>query len=201
MRLLKWLPGVALACLPAVGSAVDEISLEARREGEVFHLSFEYHIDAPAARVRALVTDPARLEELSPSTEVSRVERDPATGRERLHLELRPCVLIFCRHLTKVSLIEQRPDGSIVYRAMPERSDFRSAVETLRIVAAGEGTRVSYRARLIPKFFVPPLIGDWLVARTFGRDVAATARNVERVLAGGEPHPGGDTAPAPLGPR
>ncbi|MDH3639481.1 MAG: hypothetical protein OES09_13630 [Gammaproteobacteria bacterium] len=101
-------------------------------------------------------------------------------------LLLRPCVwVVFCKNLRKVSVVYE--DGSeIVYHADPSVSDFLEARE--RLLVEDDSTRPSstlltYRARLIPKFVVPPLIGPWLIKRQIMRDLRITSGRVEFLAA------------------
>ncbi|MDX1378591.1 MAG: hypothetical protein R3307_07065, partial [Anaerolineales bacterium] len=92
---------------------------------------------------------------------------------------------IFCRRIRKVTDATVAQDGSILHRTIASESDFSFAEEQLTIHAGvrHQGTRAGYHAELVPKFFVPPLIGPWLVRRQIISDLTETAASVERIAA------------------
>lgn len=77
--------------------------------------------------------------------------------------------------------VQTEGDGEIVGQALPSASDFRELREHWRIVPDDSGTRVHYAATMMPKFFVPPLIGPWLIKATLRRELATSARRIERL--------------------
>lgn len=155
---------ILLAGLPGLGgmSAAQAMTLvesDVQHENGSYRVSFEFTVDAPTNRVRALMSDFIRFDRLVASITEIRVVEGAPSGRTRLKLVINDCVLFFCRSLTRVEDIVTEPNGDIVTTVLPEHSDFSFAVERWRIVPNGTGTRVYYNAQLTPSIFIPPLIG------------------------------------------
>ncbi len=172
-----------ISCSTITVLAADVTSAMVTHVNGVYKVSFEVSINADPQRVLYVVTDYDNLHELSGTVVSSKVlARDG--GRTRLDLVLRPCVWrIFCRTIRKVTDATVAQDGGILHRTIASESDFSFAEEHLTIHAGPEhqGTWARYDAELVPKFFVPPLIGPWLVRRHIINDLTETATAVERV--------------------
>ena len=161
-----------ISCSTLTVSAADVTSAMVTHVNGVYKVSFEVSINADPQRVREVVTDYDNLHALSGTVVSSKVlTRDG--GRTRL------------RTIRKVTDATVAKDGGILHRTIASESDFSFAEEHLTIHAGPEnqGTRARYDAELVPKFFVPPLIGPWLVRRQIINDLTETANAVERVAA------------------
>lgn len=164
-----------------VGASVDRVE-------DRYHVEFVVLIEGEVDRLRGIVTDYAHLDELSPTVVASRLLSGRRGGDARIEVILRPCVLmVFCRTLTKVSDAQVEPDMQRVrYIAVPGLGDFEEGRETITMTQESiDGTpivRFSYSAVFKPGFYIPPLIGSWLVRRAIVDDLEATSRRVERML-------------------
>ena len=54
-------------------------------------------------------------------------------------------------------------DGNIDTLTLPEQSDFSYAHEHWQISGEGQRTRILYRAEMTPSFYVPPLVGAYIL--------------------------------------
>jgi hypothetical protein len=162
------------------------------RTPDGYEVDFSVRLAGTVADLRDVVTDYARFAELSPTVESSRIIRggQQAGGRAaRVELKLRPCVfVVFCRTVVKVSDASIDSSGQrLSFVAVPALSDFHEARETVTFRDDSSGgrrlVRFSYSAVLKPKFFVPPIIGPWLVRHRIIKDLVTTSERVERILA------------------
>jgi len=154
------------------------------RDGQ-FRTRYEVVVAAPLGAVRRLLNDYAHADRLSPIVRSSEVLARFPDGGLRLRLVTRPCVLFFCKTLIKVQDIEPRRGDTVVSHVV-DAGHFRSGVERWRTTAADGGTRIIYQAEVRPDFFVPPLIGPWLIESAVDRLLNQVAETVER-RAGGIP--------------
>jgi len=183
---------LAAACFligwAASADAAEIVTARVEQTGDRYRVDFVVLIDGRAERLRRIVTDYTRLHELSPAVVSSRLLSGRGGGDARIEVVLRPCVLIvFCKTITKVSDSYVEADASRVrYVSVPGLSDFREGRETISMiqVSADGGPRVRFRynAVLIPGFYVPPLVGPWLIRRAIIKDLETTSRRVERLL-------------------
>jgi hypothetical protein len=187
VRAAPWLAVGALlaaAALLGVRSArTAEVALaEVTHADGRYRVSFEARLAAEAGAVRALLFDYAHLDRLSPTVVASRLVPDPAgRGLGRLHLTQRACVLLFCRRLQRTMQVERGADGDTLTLVDGEENDFREAHERWQVVADGGAARVRFDAEYVPRFYVPPLVGPWLVRRHVLAALEDTAANAERL--------------------
>lgn len=181
---MRWFPLFVCILVPGMlwadaGQAASVQEIDVQRAGDAYTVRFDTRLDAPADAVWRAVTDLANLKELSPRTIESTVLAPVEGADARLRLVLRPCILIYCKRIVKVSEV-RFGDGEIRFSGIPELSDFSRAEERLQVDRAGEGTRLRYTAELVPTFRAPPLIGPWLIRRALRGDLIAMGERVER---------------------
>lgn len=178
----------AVAALAPAADAAEIVAAGVDRVQESYHVEFVVMIDGTVERVREIIMDHGRLDEISPSVKSSRLVGGGRGLDPRIEVVLRPCVMIvLCRTITKVSDIRIEPQTyRIHYEAVPGLGDFHEARETITMKQASrEGVprvRFSYTAVLKPAFYVPPLAGPWLIRRAIVRDLAEATRRVERMI-------------------
>jgi len=173
---------VLVFCIEAtIAAEVTRASVE--HQGGVYRVSFEVNLEAEPDRVREIVEDYDKLRELTPTVVHSEV-LSREDGRVRLDLRLRPCFWrIFCRSMRKVTDVTMMQDGSFHHRTVASESDFSFAEERLWIQAGAShnGTHARYEAELVPKFFIPPFIGPWLVRKQIVNELTTTANKIEQI--------------------
>lgn len=156
---------------------LDETSIQ--HAGGAYTVSFDMRLDADARTVRALMTDYGQLHRLSDIVTESRVLDVLGPDSQRIQLNMRACVWVFCRTVRRVQDVTLRANGDLTTRVVPERSDFSHGAERWRIIATGGGTRIRYDAQLTPRFFVPPLLGPYLVKQAIRRELVSAAQRLE----------------------
>jgi hypothetical protein len=157
---------VAAAALLAVLSAVyagEVLETEVLHDAGKYTVRFDVRLAAPPDRLKRYLIDYDNYATYFASVKESRVLTRTPDGMLRVKLQLHSCVLFFCRTVNLVRDITEQADGTITARIDPAQSDFRETTEQWRITAENGSTRLQYRAELIPAFYVPPLIGPWLV--------------------------------------
>jgi hypothetical protein len=74
------------------------------------------------------------------------------------------------------------PNGDIVTTVVPGEGNFRRGATVWRIEALSARTsRITMEADQEPDFFVPPVIGPFIMKRKFQREVTETTRRIEEV--------------------
>jgi Polyketide cyclase / dehydrase and lipid transport len=173
---------LALGLLAPAGAAAAVIErLETTHAGDRYTLSFDVVLDAERSKVWQIMTDYEHLPRVSHVIVESHLLKSPDPERPRVGVTLRACVLIFCKTMKKVVDIEARPQSDITVTGVPELSDFSYSVERWRVSAEDGKTRLRYHAEMVPDFFIPPVIGPWLVRHFLEREIKATAIKVEEL--------------------
>jgi len=175
---------MVVLCMPVPFSqAAETIEVQVEHGDGAYHIYFEILINAPRNRVYEILTDYANLQELSPGIVRSELLSGEAGGDARVDITLKPCVWILCKSMHKVSTITINAYGAIVYTTVPEASDFKRGKEQVIVQETRQPgqTRVTYNASLVPDFFVPPLVGSWLMRKHIIRNLEVSNRRVEKL--------------------
>ena len=159
--------------------ALDEADVSIEKEGRAYRIHMAFHVPARVDQIKSVLTDFAHPSRLSAAVTAREVlgEQD---GAVRVRTEFRDCVVFFCKtmmlvHDVSVSAIEVRAD------VVAEGSDFRNGFLRWSINGLGDGnSHVVFDAVMEPEFFVPPLIGSFLVGKALRKQALATAQNLVR---------------------
>jgi hypothetical protein len=166
-----------LVASPAL--ALDEADVSIEREGRAYRIHMAFHVPARVDQIKSVLTDFAHPSRLS-SAVTSRDVLGPHAGAVRVRTEFRDCVVFFCKtmmliHDVTVSENDVRAD------VVSEGSDFRNGFLRWSINGLGDGgSHVVFNAVMEPDFFVPPLIGSFLVGKALRKQALATAQNLVR---------------------
>lgn len=169
----------AAPCCPAA----EIVEVQVEQDSGAYHIYFEILIDAPRDRVYDVLSDYENMRELSPGIIKSEVLSGGAGDNAEIDLTLKPCVWILCRKMRKSSKVTINAYGAIVYTTIPESSDFKNGREQVIIKATQDParSRVTYNASLEPDFFVPPLIGSWLIRKHVRQNLEVSMERVEKL--------------------
>ena len=157
-----------------------------RHEAGVYRLSVSARIEAPQAAVYSAITDYDNLAAINPSIVSSQAfaTADPRTHRVRSVIKV--CILMFCKQVVQLQRVVQLDSRSIEAVILPEGSDFRAGFARWQFGGDDATTELHFSEELEPDFWVPPVIGPWLIERELVRQVAATARYIEQQGTPGE---------------
>lgn len=164
-----------------IAAANDVRDLQVTYELGRYHVSFDAMLNAPISKTRPLMIEPANWPRLSDIVTDAHVIGPLANGAQEVRIVFNACVLLFCKTLLKVEELYRLDDGDIITLALPEQSDFSYAGEHWRISGDDTHTHVRYEAELVPSFYVPPLIGPYLLESKLQALLTETARNLERL--------------------
>lgn len=173
---------IAATCLFAHAAATmgAQVTInEIVRNGDRYDVTFDVRIAAPMDRLKYYLTDYANYSQYFHSIRESTLLDGAPAAAQRVRLRLEACVWFFCRSLTFVKDVAVAADGEIRARIEPALSDFEEATEHWRVTPIGNETRLQYRAALVPDFFVPPLIGPWLLKRQIHSSLISGAEKLE----------------------
>ena len=86
-------------------------------------------------------------------------------GRPQYYTRNEACVAFFCKSMVREGVVEFERYEFIKASVIPDKSDFHYSNERWTFHEEGEGTVVVYDIEFSPKFFVPPLIGPYMIKR------------------------------------
>lgn len=174
---------LAALTLADVAGAGDIEHAEIGFEGATYRYVFITLLDGPADAVRAVVTDFERLGRINENITASKVLERYDDGSFKRLLRLEPCVIGICFELDFVERVVI--DGpAISTTIVPGEGNFLEGSAQWRIDAVGpRRTRLQVRATQTPDFWIPPVIGPWVLKRVFLREVTETSERIERLAA------------------
>ena len=141
-------------------------------------------IDAPPRAVYDTITDYPALPAVTPSIRSAEVLQVLGRGRHRIRTVTEACILIFCKNVRLVQDVEQREAWQLEAVTLPEVSDFKSSLARWRLLPVEGGTELHFTQVFEPDFWVPAVIGPWMIERLLVEEVRATTAYIERRFAG-----------------
>jgi len=179
----RWPLGLLLCfALPAYAAQVS--SVQVTRNGTHFLIGMHIAIDAPAQAVFRALQDYAAMARYNPDLRSVRIEPTSTPDRVRLFTAIHTCVLIFCKTMRQEQIMTAtaRPDGGVLDAELVG-GDFRGGggrwtvgpCRTARAV-----TCVDVRLELVPAFWVPPVIGPWVIRRKMDEEALRTSAGLEQ---------------------
>jgi hypothetical protein len=108
------------------------------------------------------------------------IERDQAQHTATLETTLRACVGPICRNVKRIERVEESP-GALVAITDATRSDMELGETRMKLESTEDGrTRVIYRTRLKPAFWIPALVARRIMLETLEDATIDLFRNVEK---------------------
>lgn len=168
-----------LSAAPAGAGEVIEVNVE--RFDHRYVVEIDARFRASAERLRQLLTDFPNLHRVNASIRRSEVLETLSPQQHCVRTEAKVCVALICRDIVQVQDVSVLPDGNLVATIRPSLSDFRYGIARWEFRSEGAATRMHFRSEIEPAFWVPPLIGPWLVRRALQAEAIKTIANVERL--------------------
>jgi hypothetical protein len=147
----------------------------------VYHLALAMIVDAPFTDVRYVITDYVHVYRIDPSIVDSEVLGKPGASVTRVKTLVNDCVFSFCRGILRVEDVREVGDDDIYTVIVPRLSNVRSGAAHWQILPLGARTRINYGMTLDPGFFVPPLIGGYIVEKKLQDETLICMNNIERI--------------------
>ena len=168
-----------LLLMPAAVPAGDILASSVSHEGTVYTLSVTARIDAPLDTVYRSITDFDNLAAINPAIEESELLATPTVDTRRVRSVIRVCILMFCKRVEQVQDVTLLEGYAIEAVILPQGGDFRSGLAHWQLTASGASTEMLFTNTFEPDFWVPPVIGPWLIKRKLIREVTETAMYIE----------------------
>lgn len=159
--------------------AAELLEFEFERDRQRYEVVSSAYIDVPPEGVYIVLTDYAQLHRVSSLVvESANLGLDKA-GRQLVYTHNKGCLAMFCRSLEKVEHLEAEPYSLITTTALPERSDVAYSHSEWRLRKEGRGTRLDYHLITDINFWVPPVIGNYVLSRWLKKGAARAIKRIE----------------------
>lgn len=179
-----WLTTISMVFLLGPGyvntlAAAELINLDTNYKKGIYTVRLEMELDVTAGHVKQVLTDYHQLHLLNPSIVESRLLSFSDYGYARVFTRVKSCVLFYCREFTRVEDVYQSASGDLVALIVPEQSDFKAGQAVWRITEYGNRTLLVYEASMQPDFFIPPVIGSYLVEEKVKDELLVSFNRIE----------------------
>jgi hypothetical protein len=173
---VRWLL-LASCLLPPPPAAAEDVAVRIERAGDEFILEGAFHVAVAPAVAWAVLTDyegmPAFVEDLRESRVVER-DGDRLRVVQRGVTRLGPFSFDYDVE-REVTLESGHALHSRALRGNVKKLDMHTLVDP-----EGAGTRIRFRAAMIPDFWVPPLVGARLIRARFERQFDSLLKEMRR---------------------
>jgi hypothetical protein len=166
-----------LCCTPLAAAQIETLKVD--HADAHYRVSMRVMLDVPAARAYAVFADPLNLQRINPA--VQEVQQLPD---DQLYTRVRVCAGIFCKTLRQQQQMRYAPraDGGHIWaQVIPQESDLRSGSAQWEFRAMGERTQLQFDADLEPSFWIPPLLGPWIVENSMREEAQRTSSGIENL--------------------
>ncbi len=188
-NLLKGLFLTAL-CMSSinVGGAVLRSVSVTLQEGR-YHLTSETLFGVSQDDLYAVLIDYELFEKFTSAIVASRNVEPGADGRPRFYTRMEGCVLFYCKTFVRNGYLLLTPKHDIVAVSDPDESDFNYSRERWRLSSENDGTLMIYEFEMEPRFWVPPLIGPYVMKRALQSGATRAVNRIEALARGEQPRP------------
>ena len=135
-------------------------------------------LDAPTDAVEAVLRDYEGYKALDARILEAKVIERPQAHVAILKTTLRVCLGPFCRNVKRIERVEAAPLELTAWTDA-SRSDVKFGETHMTLSAAGGRTRLNYRTRIVPDFWVPAVGGRRWLLNTLEDATTALLTNVE----------------------
>jgi hypothetical protein len=187
LRELRAWAVLALLCLAtAQAYAAQVFGVQVTRDGARFLIQMHLVIDAPAPAVFLALRDYAAMPRYNSDLRAVRVEPTAEPNRVQLFAIIDTCVLFFCKaiHQEQVMTATSNASGGILQAELVSRGgDFKGQGRwTVKPCRSDRSPScVDVGIELVPVFWMPPVIGPWLIRRKMSEEAQRSAAGLEQL--------------------
>jgi len=188
---------ILLLCISVTNiQAADMTKMEVSRKGKRFYLDSSLLLDVPINKIYAVLTDYNNMHHFSRGIKQSQEVTPAADGTRRVYSHLQGCVAFLCRSVEKVELLSTIENQRIQTLLLPELSknvrwnktewDLSEVVVRQSENNAIEKTltQVDYKMEFEPSFWVPPLLGTYMIKKSLAKDGLEIVERMEKYAQG-----------------
>ena len=178
-KFLTVLAGTALFLHSLASQGAELLDVQVELRNKRYRLYSEVHFDASRRALYELLIDYEQFEKFTSAIVESRNIEPDEKGRPGFHARMEGCVLLFCKSFIRNGYLLLTPITEIVAIANPDESDFIFSRERWQLIPDVTGTLMIYDFVIEPAFWVPPVIGPFLIQRALRRGAARAVNRIE----------------------
>jgi hypothetical protein len=168
--------------------AAQVLAVQVGRDDQRFHIDMRVAIDAAPVQVFRALQDYAAMPRYNPDLRAVRIEPTSAPNRVRLFTTIHTCVLLFCKTMHQEQLMTataHATGGLLEAELIPHSGAFSGQGHWLvQPCEAQRSACLDIQLELVPQFWVPPVLGPWLIRRTMYEEAQRSTHGLEQVAQG-----------------
>jgi len=150
--------------------------------GGVYLIDIAMDIRGDIDKTRAILLDYGQTTHYNENIVKSELLSVTDSGKKIGRVEIRDCLLLFCRNLVQIQEMDKLASGAIRIHVLPENSDYRTGDYLWRFIPRPGGvTRLLINAVIAPKIRVPPVIGPFVIARKLKQRLIDVVNKLEKL--------------------
>lgn len=165
----------------ASAGGIDNVAVS-KDKGQ-YKISVSSHLDIAQPELRKLLTNYPLVAQSNPAVKSLEVVSESPAGVTRIKATLKVCVWFYCRQLKQTQDMTLLGNGHLHADIIPSESDFKHGHADWRMMVEGEGSRLLFSAALTPDFWVPPLIGPYVIKKKMREEAIETVLGLEHLAA------------------
>lgn len=167
----------ALAVTTVGAASLLELSVGAKAKR--YQVRSKAILAAPVEAVYDTLIDFDEYEKFSSVYKDARwIHRDEQDSGE-MYTYTRGCILFFCKGFERYESVESVVNESIITRVLPEKSDVKFGYSEWKLEAAEESTVIYFDLDFEPDFWVPPVVGPFVVKRMLRKNSVDALNRIE----------------------
>lgn len=178
-----------LSCWSATAGGADLRSVSVEKVDDRYHLVSKAWFAASRQELYRVLTDYDQFVKFTSAFVDTRNVQPDELGRPRFYTRMEGCVLLFCKSFIREGYLILKPIDEIIAISLPGKSDFDYSRERWQLEADGDGTLMTYDFVMEPSFWVPPVIGPFMIKRTLREGGVDAIDRIEALALGNEPEP------------
>jgi len=163
-----------------ISYAATVITAYVDEDDDHYIIKVDMRVDAELNDVYKHLTDLKNIHKLNDTIVSSVVKKSNGTEHE-VEVLTSGCVLFFCTEQVQYQKVSELGNGYIMIHLVPEKSDFLSGQILWHVSAEKNSTRVVFAADFEPDFWIPPLIGPWILTDIFLKESQETINELEKL--------------------
>ncbi len=173
-----WLVVVTAGYMPC-SQAFQVDAIQTRFYAGAYQLTMTATLMAPVDRVEAVLRDYASYPQLDARILMAQVLSRSSPHELELLTRINVCFAFLCRKVERVEQVEEKPN-ELLATVIAERSDAERGQTHTQLRELNGTTQVIYVTEIVPKFWVPALVGRSLMLRSLRDATVSLFTNIEQ---------------------
>ncbi len=186
--LIVTLAAIAAAALAFAARTATLTSLEVTRDDGRYELFADTFLAAPPSDIYGVLLEyeDDKFQRISSVYKESRYLDPAPDGTPIVYTLMEGCIMFYCMQMQRTERLEKEEFKFIRTQTIPEESNFKYSHSEWTFMPVDGGTQMTYSMVMEPDFFVPPIVGPFILKRILRSGGARVISRIERIAQGQE---------------